>query len=247
MTARRAAAAAVLAAVGGCAGALFTAPPGSTIALIPNPSFVPANGGVSVITAVVTEPAGTPVSDGTELQCFTDLGSIDRQVKTKTGVARANFVSDSRSGVAHISCQSGGTAPIIAASPGASPAPVTGGTSGTNSGTTQVTVGNALVKSVLIFAEPSRIVAGSNSTDVIANVVDANGNPVANVGVIFSVVADPATEFFPSPGPFFTNNNGQAIATLRTRRTTAGNAQVKASAAGPNGFVDSNTLTIPIL
>src|SRR5207237_4646261 len=52
-------------ALGACAGALFLAPPGSTISLIANPSFVASDGGVSVITAVVIEPAGTPVADGT--------------------------------------------------------------------------------------------------------------------------------------------------------------------------------------
>ncbi len=68
-----------------------------------------AHGGVSVITAIVLEPAafGTPVPDGTVVQFFTTLGRIDEQVKTKNGVARANLVADSRSGEAEITVMSG--------------------------------------------------------------------------------------------------------------------------------------------
>ena len=55
----------------GCADVPQLAPPESTIVLIANPPFIPANGGVSVISAVVTEAVGTPVPDGTVVQFFT--------------------------------------------------------------------------------------------------------------------------------------------------------------------------------
>jgi hypothetical protein len=44
------------------------APPGSTLGLNANPGCIAANGDVSLITAIVTEPAGTPVADGTVVQ-----------------------------------------------------------------------------------------------------------------------------------------------------------------------------------
>jgi adhesin/invasin len=195
-----------------------------------------------VISAILTEPVGTPVSNGTIVQFFTDLGRIDPTGKTKDGVARANFTSDSRSGIAHIVIQSGGPAPVTSASPG------TGTATGSGSATVEVTVGNVNVKAVRLRAEPSRITAGASSTTVVATVIDANGNPVANVPVYFSVVADPATEFFDSNGrPQFTNTNGEAFDTLKTRREFTGTAQVKASAAGAGVFVDSPPLAIPIL
>ena len=85
-----------------CHQVILTAPPGSTITLIANPGFISANGGVSVISALVFEPAGTPVPDGTVVQFFTNLGRIDEQGKTNDGVARVNLVADSRSGLLRV-------------------------------------------------------------------------------------------------------------------------------------------------
>src|SRR5262249_37774786 len=76
--------------------------PGSTIFLQANPPEVAANGGVSLVTALLTEPAGTLVPDGTVVYFFASIGHIDPQGKTNDGIARVNFVSDSRSGKADI-------------------------------------------------------------------------------------------------------------------------------------------------
>ena len=84
-----------------CASVPLTAPSGSSLTLNVNPTFVAANGGVSAVTAILVEPAGTFVPDGTVVFFLTDLGRIEPQVKTKNGFAYANFVSDSRSGTAH--------------------------------------------------------------------------------------------------------------------------------------------------
>jgi len=228
-----------------CAGVLFTAPPGSTCSLNANPPFVASDGGVSAITALVIEPAGTTVSDGTVLLFFTDIGFIDPQGKTRDGIARVNFTSDSRSGVAHISAICGGAAPTTTASPGASPAPG-GGVSGTGSASTTVTVGNVRVKAVCcVRADPPRITV-SNSTHVFARVIDENGNGIPNVPVFFDVVTDKATEFFDVQGPVFTNQSGEAENVMRTKRDTAGNAQVRASAIGAGVTVTSDPLIIPI-
>lgn len=246
-TTARVTAAALFAGLAACAGVLFTAPPGSTVSLSVNPSFVPANGGVSDLTVIVIEPAGTPVSDGTVVLFFTDLGTVDPQAKTKNGIARAHFVSDSRSGPAIVTAISGGAAapaPAASSSPGTGGGGTTAGGSGSDSKT--IMVGNVNVKAVRAVADPPRI-TGSNSTHVFATVFDTNGNPIANVPVYFSVVTDPATEFFDVQGPVYTNNSGVAEDVMRTRRQTAGNATVKASAVGPAGFVDSAVLTIPIL
>jgi len=234
--------------LGACAGVLFTAPPGSSCSLIANPPFVASDGGVSNITALVIEPGGNTVADGTVILFFTDIGLIDRQAKTKDGLARVNFTSDSRSGTAHISAICGGAAPAVApsTSPSASPGPITGGGGGSGSATVNVTVGNVRVRAVCcIRADPPRITV-SNSTHVFARVIDENGNGVANVPVFFDVVTDPGTEFFDVQGPVFTNQSGEAENVMRTRREFSGNATVRARAVGAGVEVVSTTLTIPI-
>jgi hypothetical protein len=235
----------LLGALTACAGVLFTAPPGSSCSLIANPPFVASDGGVSAITALVIEPAGTTVSDGTVVLFFTDIGMIDRQGKTRDGIARVNFTSDSRSGVAHISAICGGAAPATTASPGASPAPTTG-VSGTGSASTTVTVGNVRVKAVCcIRADPPRITT-SNSTHVFARAIDENGNGIPNAVMFFEVLTDPATERFEVTGPVFTNQSGEGEDVLRTNRELAGNATVRASAIGAGAMVVSETLTVAI-
>jgi hypothetical protein len=231
-----AAGAAVLLLAGGslsCHQALFTAPPGSSLKLYANPTSIPAYGGVSIITAIVTEPAGTPVSDGTVVQFFTDLGRIDEQGKTNDGVARVNLVSDSRSGTATVVAVSGGeavAAPTV--SPTASPtqsAPVTAPAEAaalTAAGATdsvQVKIGVVNVTRVRVAADPPRLV-GKRTAEITATVYDDAGNPVARIPVTFKVTegtstSDPARfEVLTSGGdPVFTDNNGRAYDTLGTR------------------------------
>jgi len=245
---RLAVAATLLVALAACAGVLFTAPPGSSCSMIANPPFVASDGGVSVITTLVIEPAGTTVSDGTVVLFFTDIGMIDRQGKTRDGIARVNFTSDSRSGVAHISAICGGAAPAVtpSTSPSASPAPVSGGGGGSGSASTTVSVGNVRVKAVVgIRANPPRITT-SNSTHVFARAIDENGNGIPNAVMFFEVVTDPATERFEVTGPVFTNQSGEAEDVLRTNRDLAGIATVRARAIGAGAEVVSATLPIPI-
>jgi hypothetical protein len=238
----------------------FTAPPGSVIQLSANPETVPAYGGVSIISALVIEPAGTLVPDGTVVQFFTDMGTIDPQGKTNDGVATVKFVSDTRSGTATVQACSGGgattaptTAPTVAptATPVAAPAPrafnaaatnptfaATTATSATSTGTgcvsRSLTVGSSTVARLAITAAPSRIRPGaSRQSEIVATALNADGDPVANVPVIFTLeemdwttnkVIGPAKfEVMGSAGnPVFTDNNGRAYDTLYTRYATDG-------------------------
>ena len=223
---RRLATAIFTAALAACDDAFLTAPPGSTLNISANPTFVAAHGGTSLLTAFVNEGTGTPVPDGTVVQWFTDIGRVDPETRTRGGFAQANFVSDARSGLAHVRAFSGAL----------------------QSNVQEITVGNANVEAIRLRAVPSRIDV-SNSTHVIATVVDGRGNPVPNVAVFFRVVEDPATEFLDSQGAArHTNNNGEAEDILRTRRNTVGVATVQASVVRSNGSIlDSNGLPIPIL
>jgi len=214
-----------------CAGVPLLAPSGSTISAFAQPESVAAHGGVSVINAIVVSPEGLPVHDGTVVQFFSNIGTVDREAKTNGGVARANFIADDRSGDANIQVCSGGVATVtpVTTVPGTTTPPTTTTFSGTGStvqalSTTEgtpcdevtVRVGNVNVDVVFIRAEPSRLTT-SRSTHVIATVYDSAGNPVPNVPVMFSV-GQPGLEFVESQGrPVFTNNNGEAADVAHTR------------------------------
>lgn len=181
-----------------CEKAPLTAPVDSKLTVFVNPSFIVANGGVSVISAFVVEPAGTPVPDGTVVFFFTTLGRIEPQGKTKDGVARVNLVADSRSGTAK----------------------VTAATANVVSDAQEVKIGSARPERVLVAADP-QFLATSRQASITANVFDVDGNPVQNVPVIFSVSATPLQEFLGSGGsPQYTDSNGQAFDTLATRAPT---------------------------
>jgi hypothetical protein len=204
-----------------CNQAILTAPAGTTLTVIANPTFVPAHGGVSVVSALLVESAGTPVADGTVVQFFTNLGRIEEQGKTNDGVARVNFVSDSRSGTATVTATSGGI----------TPKEVT------------ITVGSALPARVMVGATPQRI-TDSRSSQIVATVLDENGNPVPNTPVFFSVVG--STERMESGGEaVFTDNDGRARDVLRTQhpRELAAKA-VTVTATTANGVAGTTIVTI---
>ncbi len=212
----------------GCDKVPLMSPGGSQILFEANPSFVVANGGRSMLTAVLTEPAGTFVPDGTVVFFFSTLGQVDASGKTVNGIARVYFVADSRSGHACVTAYSGGAAPSAATcttsggGTAASPAPSTGGSgraTGQGSATIQIDIGSALPARAFLSADPPRI-TNPRRTTIIATVFDASGNPVQNVPVVFTITAaTPVLEETLDSGgsPAFTDSNGQAFDTLRTR------------------------------
>ncbi len=212
-----------------CEKVPLTAPAGSSVFLQANPPFVIANGGQSVVTALVVEPAGTLVPDGTECLFLTTLGRIDEKGKTVDGVARVYFVSDARSGTAIVTAICGAPAP--AATTATSDGDTTSTTttaSGSGSATTEIQVGSALPKEVVVGADPQRITPPQRST-IIANVYDAYGNPVQNVPVVFRItgVDDGGSgilqESLASGGAQrFTDSNGQSFDTLHTSEPVGG-------------------------
>lgn len=257
---KRGAGAAALAVLIACGAAYLTAPPNSSLTLVANPTFIAAHGGVSELTAYVFEPAGTPVANGTVVFWNTDLGHVDPETRTHNGVARNRLISDSRSGTARV-CAFLGNENAAAPTPrpsgtGADPGGVASAASrqasiaaaAACSGEFEdIDIGNIRVRAIRLRAVPPRITI-SNSTHVIATVIDEFGNPIPNVPVYFTVLRDLETEFFDSAGaPLFTNNNGEAEDVLRTRRNTTGTARVQACATGPGNFTVCGTLDIPVL
>ena len=240
-----------------CESVPLMSPDGSnTILLQANPPFVVANGGRALVTAVLTEPAATFVPDGTVVYFFTNLGQIDASALTVNGLARVYFVADARSGQACVTAYSGGAAPAGCSSSGSgSTGGTTGGTTtaattsvGTASGkgnvSITISVGGALPKTAIVTADPPEITNPHPAT-IIANVYDASGNPVQNVPVVFTITAVSdgfaVEETLDSGGaPRFTDSNGQAFDTLRTRRLPSDPPKtVTVSASVPNITTDA--------
>jgi hypothetical protein len=260
-----------------CEGVPLTAAPGTTMTVTANPDSVPANGGVSVVTAILVEPAGTFVPDGTEVFFSTDLGRVDPSGKSVNGYVRVNFVSDARSGDAHVTAVSGGPAPAPSGSPSPTPTPTptpfasagvtarsttptrvlaagdVAADTGTNQASTTIHVGTAQAKNVLVTANPS-VLSNTRSSTIVANVFDANGNPVQNVPVIFEITAvapdtAPMQESLDSGGsPRYTDSNGQAFDTLTTKapvpQFTAVQKTVTVTATTPNGVTGTASVTV---
>jgi hypothetical protein len=229
----------VAAAVPACEKVPLTAPAGTSLFLQANPEFVVANGGTSVVTALLTEPAGTLVPDGTVVLFFTNLGRIDPQGKTVDGVARVNFVSDARSGQATVSAFSGGAAPATTTTT----TTTSDVASGTGSASVTIAIGSALPTLVVVGASPQRITT-SRQSQITANVFDQFGNPVQNVPVVFSVGGSLVEETLDSGGsPRYTDSNGQAFDTLRTRAPVGGvQKSITVTATTANGI--EGTLTV---
>jgi hypothetical protein len=218
-----------------CHQVILTAPPNSQITVFANPEFIPSNGGISLISALVTRPDGIPVADGTVVQFFTNLGRIDPQGRTNDGIAHVNLVADARSGTACVIAVSGGPSSGGGGSGSPSPTPTPTTSAGGSSTATDVvvaaaattgecknvTIGNLNATRVVVTAFPQHL-TDRRASLITANVFDANGNPVANAPVIFQVdvgeTGDTLTEFMDSQGtPTFTDNNGQAQDVMRTR------------------------------
>jgi hypothetical protein len=214
-----------------CEQAPMTAPAGSTLTIFANPTFIVANGGVSVISALVVEPAGTTVPDGTVVMFFSTLGQIEPQGQTKQGVARVNLVADSRSGTAQVTATTGDQT-----------ATIDGG----------VAIGSALPSLVVVTADPPAIRSNQWSA-ITANVFDADGNPVAHVPVILSVegvglpgggVGDVGESLDSGGAQLFTDTNGQVFDTLRSRRPLSDSADVTVTATTANGTTGSTSVSI---
>jgi hypothetical protein len=207
----------------GCGQAILTAPIGSTIAISINPAFIAAHGEIAIVSVLVIEPAGTPVPDGTVVQFFTTLGTIQEQGKTNDGVARVNLISDARSGAAKVTAFSG--AVTI---------------------TADVTIGATRPARVLPALIDARIdlAAGRSIGGFKVTVLDASGNPVSGVPVRFSVVNDPVLDVILHGPDHFTDNNGDAFGEVQTKRETAGTIRLRADVL--SGTALSVEFTLPV-
>ena len=208
----------------GCDKVPLTAPVSSTITLS-SPTRTLPTGGSTVLSAVVMEPAGTPVQDGTSVRFQTNLGRVDPvEAHTRGGVASATFFAGDVSGAAEVKATSG-------------PA---GGATGTNTTATNavtILVGNAAIGSITVRSSAGSVPATGGSVDIVATVLSDGGSsggsavaggPMPGVQVTFSTTAGTLSGTRET-----TDGNGEA----KTRLTTDANATVTASAGTKSATV----------
>jgi PKD repeat protein len=196
-------------AVASCDKAALTAPTGATITLFSNTTIVPL-GGTAEITAQVFASGNVPVHNGTVVDFTTTIGTIDpAEVRTHDGKATARLYPGTTSGKATVRAFSGGI----------------------NSGDLALTIGAAAVSKITLGASASSVPSNGGTVTLFAVVVDADGNPVPNVPVVFTTTAGSL-----GVGTVTTDATGRATTTL----TTSSTAQVTATA----GTVASTALTI---
>lgn len=183
------------------------APTNSTITLFANASTVALNGTIE-ITATVIESAGTPVQNGTVVNFFTTLGTIDPpEVRTHNGRATARLHAGGQSGTATIRAASGGST--------------------TRDPQLTIAVGSAGAAQVEIFATPASLPSGGGAVQILAVVYDAGGNRLAGVPVSFS--ADNGTV---SPNTATTDGSGEARSAVNATVTTRVTATVVTGTTG---------------
>ena len=97
----------VLVVAGACDSLPLLAPSESTIVLLASRSVLPLQE-TSTITAVITEPAGTPVANGTLVTFSTTLGTLDPpEARTTAGRATVTLRAGTTPGTATLSAFSG--------------------------------------------------------------------------------------------------------------------------------------------
>jgi hypothetical protein len=214
--------------VAACDKVPLLAPTGTVISLIPVTTTVSLNSEVTIIATVIENGAatggtgsgtttttrtgaGTPVQNGTLITFTTTLGRIEpSEARTHNGQVSVRLITGNASGTATITAFSGGA-----------------------SSTTQLKIGTAGVKTVLLTTTPQALGAAGGTVLVVASVTDDGGNPLSGVPVTFATDKGSI-----SPSTATTDSSGNATATL----TTTATAKVTATA----GTVSSAAATVTV-
>ncbi|MEQ1896406.1 MAG: Ig-like domain-containing protein, partial [Vicinamibacterales bacterium] len=183
------------------------APSQSTITLTAGQRVLPLNASVEV-TAVVVEPSGTPVQNGTAVRFSTTLGRVDPvEVETRNGVATTTFHAGTTSGVADVRATSGSAGGTSSG---------TGTTTTTATNVVTFTIGAAAADTVTIRTNPSSVPASGGTVEVSAVVLDANGQGISGIPVTFSANHGTLTDIVS-----VSNANGVATVGLTTNVETS--------------------------
>lgn len=209
----------------GCKPVPLTAPDGAELSITANPSAIPANGGLSIITVLgfkAQADGGGPLPDGTQIFFTTNVGTIEERVEMINGIAEGHLRSTGRSGVATVVARSGSgiTATLGGTGEGATSGVLIGGGEGIN---------------IRLVASPPTVSEPDFSTELTATVFDNDNNRMEGIPVIFSTTAGALA----SQGTSLrTNENGQVF-----DRLTLGN-EPSATVTAFSGQVASDPVTV---
>jgi hypothetical protein len=200
-----------------CDKVALTAPTNSTIRLFTNTTVLPLNGTAEVI-ATVTESSGTAVQNGTQVTFTTTVGTLDpAEARTKDGKASVRLGAGLISGTARVRAFSGGA----------------------QSEELEVKIGGSAAARVLLNVSPATVPVGGGTVQLVATVVDADGNRLPGVPVTFNTTAGTL-----SAATQLTDNNGEARVSLTTSR----DASVSASAGAVEAArVEIRVSTAPVV
>jgi adhesin/invasin len=195
-----------------CEKVPLLAPTGSTITLTASTNALPADGSTNIVAQVIEAP-GTPPHSGTHVIFTTTLGRVEpSEAETDTsGRVVVRFVAGGQNGTATISASSG--------------AATTG-----NDGSIRIMVGTAAVGRISLSANPNPISSNGGVSQIVANVVDVNGNALTNAPVNFSTSAGQLANSFVN-----TDQNGVALTTLTTSAQATVTATVGVQGTGTGG------------
>lgn len=192
------------------------APTDSTITIYTAQSVVGMNGSTEVI-ALVLEPAGTPVQNGTVVTFATTVGTMDPvEARTTNGRAKSILKVGNVSGTAVITAMSGNASATLE----------------------NILIGAAAAADILLSANPSAVPASGGTVMLTAVIVDQSGNRLVGVPVNFSTTAGSLSQSVVT-----SDEQGEA----RTQLTTSQSAQVTAVAGGLMQTLDITATPLPIV
>jgi hypothetical protein len=191
------------------------APDGATMTLYANPTTISIIGGVSEITAIITESDGYPVPDGTVINMVSDLGRLEyNQMNTNNGTVHNQLHSEGVGGTATITAYSGVLSEI----------------------TTTVEIG-ITPSAVAVSADPQFLPPGGGQSQIKAVVFDEDFIPMPNVSVSMSTSAGALQS---GGAPLVTDADGTVRDLLTTEETADVIASVSDAVTGQTTVVVDN-------
>jgi hypothetical protein len=175
--------------------------------LYANPTTISIIGGVSELTAIVTETDGYPVPNGTVISMVSDLGRLENSEMTTRNGRVTNYLYSE--GV-------GGTATVTAYS-------------GVLQGVDVIVEIGITPSAVVVSADPPFLPAGGGSSEIKAVVFDEDFIPMPSVSVSMSTSAGVLSS---GGSPLVTDANGTVYDLLTTDETAEVMASVADSVTG---------------